>query len=238
MSNYPPAPNPGFQPPYQQPPYGPPNFSQPPNPYPAQPVKKSKTWLIVLIVVGVSLVAIVGMCVVAGLVFELTKKELPVQPRDREVVLDIQRLETFVDDYQSNPKHETIAKHRYMDDSHEVAYEYEDPGDEGIYLICTVTVENNVSDAGTTFLAESKGTELGTAISDVDIVDRDDVFRWGDKSRFALIKADNLPVGNFFVARKGTRVFSVVFGGVYFDDGDSVSELLMPVLSKLESYQP
>lgn len=238
MSNFPPAPNPGYQPPFQQPPLGQPDFSQPPDQYPQRPVKKSKTWLIVLIVVGVSLVAVVGMCVVGGLVFEFTKKELPVQPQDREVVLDIQRLETFVDDYQSDPKHETISKHRYLDNSHEVVYEYEDPGDEGIYLICTVTVENSVSDANATYLGESKGTELGTAFSDVDIVDRDEIFRWGDKSRFALIKADNLPVGNFFVARKGTRVFAVVFGGVYFDDGASVRELLIPVLSNLESYQP
>jgi hypothetical protein len=89
-------------------------------------------------------------------------------------------------------------------------------------------------------LAESKGTEFGTSFADtkIDFVDRDDIFRLGDKSRFAQIKSDNLPAGNYFVARKGTRVFAVLFAGVYFDDGETVRELLMPVLTKLESYKP
>lgn len=239
MSNYPPAPNPGFQPGQPQS-FGQSPYGQPPYHQPMPPAKKSKTWLIVLLAVGGCFVGMIALCVIAGLAFEFTKKELPVQPKDRQVVLDIQRLEQYVEGYQSNPQHETIEKHRYFDDSHEVYYEYEDPGDEGLYLICTVTVERNESDANTTYLAESAGTEFGAAFAEgqVEFVDRNDLFRWGDKSRFSLIKWDNMPGGNFFVARKGTRVFAVLFAGVYFDDAGAVRELLMPVLSNLESYQP
>lgn len=235
MSNYPPSPNQGYQPPYQQQPFG-----QQPYQQPMPPVKKSKTWLIVLLVIGGSVLALVAMCVISALAYHFTKTELPVADADRQVVVDIQRLESFVEGYRSNPQHETIEKYRYLDDSHEVVYEYEDPHEEGIFLTCTVTVEKNLSDANTTYLAESAGTELGASFAgaDVKFVDRDDIFRWGDKSRFTIIEAENMPGGNFFIARQGNRVISVCFAGVYFDDPGSVRELLMPVLSKLESYEP
>lgn len=235
MSNFPPAPNHGYQAPYQQQPFG-----QPPYQQPMPPVKKSKTWLIVLLVVGGSLVALVGLCVISGLAYYFTKKELPVTQRDRQVVLDIRHLESFVEGYRSNPRNETIAKYRYLDDSHEVFYEYEDTHEEGIYLSCTVTIEQNLSDANTTYLAESAGTEFGASFAggDVEFIDRNDIFRWGDKSRFAIIQAENVPGGNFFIARLDKRVIAICFAGVYFDDSASVRELLMPVLSNLESYEP
>jgi len=117
MSSYPPSPNQGFQPSYQQQPFG-----QPPYQQPMPPVKKSRTWLIVLLVVGGSALTLVEMCVISALAFFLTKRKLPVAQRDREVVVDIQRLETFVEGYHSNARHETIEKYRYLDGSHEVFY--------------------------------------------------------------------------------------------------------------------
>jgi hypothetical protein len=69
-------------------------------------------------------------------------------------------------------------------------------------------------------------------------VERNDLFRWGDRSRFGIVKSDGLPRGNLFVARKDRFVFHLVVVGVYFEDSEAFADLVMPALLHIESSRP
>jgi hypothetical protein len=57
-------------------------------------------------------------------------------------------------------------------------------------------------------------------------VERNDLFKWGDASKFCLLESKGMPVGVVFSARKETRVFLITISGVYFDDSAEIEELL------------
>ena len=77
------------------------------------------------------------------------------------------------------------------------------------------------------------GTRLGGGVS-ITIEERNELFKWGDQSRLAILKSNGLSIGNIFVARKGKSCFFMILYGVYFDDSESLKELLLPTLSLLE----
>ena len=70
----------------------------------------------------------------------------------------------------------------------------------------------------------------------ITVEERGDLLRWGDASRFGILKTDGEPFGNLFLARKGRIVATLVIAGVYFED-TAVQELIMPRLAKLDSYK-
>ena len=89
----------------------------------------------------------------------------------------------------------------------------------------------------TTYVTAWHGTQLGIAFggdAEIELIERNDLFRWGNQSRFAIIQADGEPCGNLFVARKGTVVFYLIVSGIYFDDGGVFSELVSSALSNAQ----
>jgi len=76
---------------------------------------------------------------------------------------------------------------------------------------------------------------LGTRLADAEVLERNDLFQFGAKSRFALLLDNGDPYGNFFGMCHGKTAFTVVLAGFYFDDGESWAELLAPVLQALDS---
>ena len=77
---------------------------------------------------------------------------------------------------------------------------------------------------------------LGEA--DIEVIERDDIFRWGDESTFSILSLDGEPFGNMFRTRQGNRVLFIIFSGIYTDDSESVGDLLLPVLNQLYTYAP
>ena len=75
------------------------------------------------------------------------------------------------------------------------------------------------------FLAASEGMKLQ---------ERNDLLSYGEQSQAHLITKDGNPVGNLFIARKGTRVLAVTFAGVYFDDPEVFAALMAPKLAAFE----
>ena len=75
-------------------------------------------------------------------------------------------------------------------------------------------------------------------VAEIEVVERNDLFEWGDRSRFTILKTDGQPFGNVFITRKGKHVFYVLISGVYFDDRESISDLLSEPLTRLSSYTP
>jgi len=65
-------------------------------------------------------------------------------------------------------------------------------------------------------------------------VERNDLFKWGDSSKFCLLEAERAPVGVVFSARKETRVFLITVSGIYFDVSSDIEELLGKKLRALE----
>lgn len=209
-----------------------------------QPVRdkpRRRTWLLVVVLaIGVPVggVALLGLL---GWLFVASAKELPVAEKDRNAVLKAEDVVEFFPVLEVHPAAATIKKVRYLDGSHDVEYEYESHrgGDLELYVTCTVTVERNPSDAIASYATLGAFTQLGMSIAgNVKVVPRDDLFRWGDASSHALIENEFGTVGNLFRARSGKYIFDVTIIGVYFDDAETLAELLKPRLERMKSYQP
>ena len=212
-------------------------------PLPPPPPRKSRKLLWILILVPASILGVVMLFLSAGLLFVATGKEEPVSARDRAVLVDIDLLtEWMADEYIPEKRGETLTKTRYIDGSYDIEYEYDIPEDlTAPYLSCTVTVELTSSDAQTSYVAMWSGSQLGMSLlSDVeiDVVERNDLFRWGDRSRFAILFTEGEPFGNVFIARSGKYIFYMVISGIYFDNREGISGMLSERLDRLQSYQP
>ena len=189
-----------------------------------------------------ALFGVVLWVVSAGALFVITAREQPVTEREREVILDIHSLAEWVKDFEPDSNYELLQKIRYIDWSYEVEYEYDESDNvDAPYLSCTLNLERKRSDVLTTYVAAWNAAVIGMQIAgntDVTVDERNELFRWGDQSRFGILKSNEEPYGNMFVARNDKRVFFLVVSGVYFDDPDSIRELLMPVLDQVDNYTP
>lgn len=198
---------------------------------------KLPAWLIVMLVLG----ALAAGLVLLVFLYIWTAKELPVGERERQVVLCAEELLIEEEDPPVDPKLETITKRRYIDGSHEIEYEYGAESDDApIYLYCCVSIENSEEDARSVYGADTVFTHIGMRLGSDQVTHekRDDIFRYGDQSSFAVIKAGGEPVGNLFSSRIGTKVFSVTIVGVIFDDGEIFGEVIGPHLEALRAYDP
>ncbi|MDE0817524.1 MAG: hypothetical protein OSA92_07690 [Pirellulaceae bacterium] len=74
--------------------------------------------------------------------------------------------------------------------------------------------------------------------ADVEVIERNDLFSWGDESTFAILSIDGEPFGNMFSTRHGNLAFFIVFSGIYTDDREIAGELLLPALNQLHTYGP
>ena len=229
MSDYPPPPPPAAWP------------QEPPPPVPAP--RKSKTLIWILILVPASIIGVLMLFVGWGLLFVATGKEEPVTAADRAVLVDIDLLtEWMVDEYIPEKRGESLIKTRYIDGSYDIEYEYDIPEDlNAPYLSCTVTVEPTTSDAQTSYVAMWGGSQLALSLLsdiEIDVVERNDLFRWGDRSRFAILSTEGEPFGNVFITRTGKYIFYIIISGIYFDNHEGISGLLSERLGQLPSYQP
>jgi hypothetical protein len=96
-----------------------------------------------------------------------------------------------------------------------------------------------VSDAKTTYVSLWGGTKVAFYVFgevQVDLQEKNELFRWGDESRFGLLLADGRPFGNVFVAKKEKRVVYLLVSGIYFDDTESFSAFLSPYLERLDAF--
>ena len=228
-------------PPQQQPPQ--PQQWVNPNPTGIPRQSNSKVWIIVAAVIGISIIG--GMLLVVGLgaLYWATSSEELLGPNDQAAIVDIDMfLDWSGDPYAPDYSGEKLIKTRFFDGSYDVDYDFNVPEDpDAPYLNCNITIEKNKADANVSYVSMWSGALLGMHMlgdADVEVTERNDIFRWGDESTFAILSVDGEPFGNMFSARKGTRVFFIIFSGIYTDDGEFVNDLLLPVLSELHTYAP
>ena len=204
------------------------------------PPSRPRPWLWILMLIPVGLAAAVAAVVGLGALFNLTGTNVALAAGERELVIDISHLTGWMEGYTPDPSGETLQKTRYIDDSFEIEYVYDLPqDDEAPYLSYSVTFEPSPSDANTTYVSLWGGTKVAFYVFgevQVEVQEKNELFRWGDESRFGLLVADGRPFGNVFVAKKGKRVVYLLVSGIYFDDSESFSGFLTPYLEKLDAF--
>jgi hypothetical protein len=180
----------------------------------------------------------VVLVIALGTLIMFTPSEEEVTPADRGLVVDIRAVAAQFDDYTPDASRETLRRHRYFDRSFDIDYTYGRPdGEDGIYLKCTLTMEPTDADAKVFYrrLQELRPWKQSLAASDqVQMIRRNDLFRWGDQSRLEVIESAGRPKGNLFVARRGAAVFYLLVRGACFQRQEAFSSLVLPALDRIE----
>lgn len=201
------------------------------------PSKKKIILLCVLLVMAMGL-----LCIAVGVLFVVAKEELPVTQEDRGVLLSVAAVAPYLDQFEPQLQLEMTAKTRsYLDGELYLTQEYHHPSDpDSPYCFSSVTVSRTSSDALIAFGTEWSATSFGMKVSDrkFSVQRRDDLFRYGASSRFAMILHDGDPVGNLFVCRHKRNVFTWTLSGAYFDDAELLAQILEPVLKRWSDYKP
>ena len=125
-----------------------------------------------------------------------------------------------------------------LDGSTEIEYEYDsedDPGStEYLWLISEAEINESAQLASTAFsdrvLAYKSG--LLISMSGVEFVEDSRLFSLGEENYIAYMEKDGIKLGNVLVTRKDNIVFSLLLGGLYFDERELLEELMAPKLEK------
>lgn len=212
-----------------------------PNSPPAPRNDRRRVWLWLIFLIPMGLVATVGFIVALGIVFNMTGEVETPTEEEEALVLNIDHVTGWMADYRPDLARETLTKTRYVDSSYEIEYTYDVPEDEGApYLSYTLTFEPNATDATTTYASYWGGTQVAFFMfgsAEVTVEENNELFSWGDQSRFGILTSEGAPFGNVFVARKDSLVVYFILSGIYFDDPDEIGALLEPYLAKLQGYE-
>ena len=212
-----------------------------PNSRPTPRNDRRRVWLWLLFLIPMGIVATLGFVVGLGIVFNMTGEVTTPSEEEQALVLNIDHVTGWMADYRPDLGRETLTKTRYVDDSYEIEYTYDVPEDDAApYLSYTLTFEPSSSDATTTYASYWGGTQVAFMMFgavDVTVEENNELFNWGDQSRFGILTSEGKPFGNVFVARKESLVVYFILSGIYFDDPEEIDALLEPYLTKLQTYQ-
>lgn len=159
-----------------------------------------------------------------------------VKPGDRALVVTIDDVKPLPEGITKVDSAEKLTRLVHTDGSTEVSYEYDTTlAARPIYLLSTVTDSLSARDALQEFLGRSAAVKLGSVVTStpLDETPRDDLLKWGDQSRSMLLTVQGQPAGNYFLARKGTLIFSLMLSGVHLDKPESFRKVVQPHLDHL-----
>jgi len=162
-------------------------------------------------------------------VFTVAERNLLITPQDFEV------YEIYFANADSIGKFKKLG---FVDGSIELKYEFETNQEDTteLYINNIISIEKTKLEAKLTYAAEKGGVKLGK-ISKIHFKELDDIFTYGDASKFYLLETKKgEPIGNLFQCRKGKFVYFIVFSGVYFDDKDDWSEFILPKLNAIDAH--
>jgi len=207
----------------------------PTGPSAPRPAKKKNVLLVVGLLVGVPLLLCLGL-VGLGAVISGTAKKAPLRPGDRAALVTVgDLLAAAGSDAEVDATKEVTSREKDLFDSVDVTYEYEQVNPP-MFVSTTISLEPDEDTARTAFVTSSAGAGVGVALSGdgtVKLEERPGLLHWGDQVKTSLLTASGKPTGNFVVVRKGKRVFTSIFAGVYFEDGDALQALLEPKLEAM-----
>lgn len=155
----------------------------------------------------------------------------PPEPGDRGLVVTADSLVEFGAELpRDHGRFESLSRNHVVGESVEVEYEFE-PGDDhpqAPYVYSLAELHRTRRDACASHRAGILGARLAG-----DLEDHDEIFRYGEETRFAFIVDEGEPVGTFFSMCRSRTAFLVMIGGLVFDDADLWRELVQPRLDAL-----
>ena len=185
------------------------------------------TWLAIRGVVALLLTVVLSGCFV---------ENEPVDADSLALLLRATDFEQFGYEFERVERFETVHKKRYFDGSHEIEYTFE-PGT-SFYLYSLLSIESDTTSAVMTYKATSVGFNVGYGGDDLDLIEDDAFYSYGDASRFARLTHKGEEVGNLFMTRIDKRVYAFICVGTYFEDAALWAELIEPRLIAFEAYRP
>ena len=180
--------------------------------------------------------ALAGFCILLAVLASACVKGT-ITDEEKSHLLTVEDLATFGVKAAEPETFGKFQKTSHLDFSKELEYEYEVP--EGVhvatplYLTSSISIERSLSDARSTYLLQEKTFMVVGKWRGLAVDEKQGFFQWGDASKFALLVKNDKPVGNLYLARKGTTVYLLVLSGVYFDDPKLWAELMEPKLRGL-----
>jgi len=156
------------------------------------------------------------------------------RPEERNLVVTLASLSEFglalPDGY---AQHEKLRRERRSDGSLSIEYEFQTPDGDPPFVYSSARIFPSSTAACLSFSADN----LGLRLSSLEPTDRNDLFCYGERSRFALIENQGKPVGNVFAMCRSRTSVLVMFVGIYFDDTASWRALIEPHLEALEAFE-
>ena len=209
---------------------------------PAAP-KARRAWLWIVLLTPVAIIGTIGFVLSLGVLFNMTGEELELTAPERELVLDITHLSMWLGEYAPDAAAETVTKTRYIDDSYEIEYVYDVPeGDAAPYLTLysRLRAEYERRDDHVSLLLGRDQGRLLRIRRRRHLGGREErALRMGRRIQIPHPRSGGGAFSATCSSRKRAKtVVYLLVSGLHFDDTETVSALLSPLLQKLDQYTP
>lgn len=169
------------------------------------------------------------------------ERKLTVQESDKTLFLRAQDLIDYGYGFQGVEKYESFTKAKVIDGSYDVEYEFETPEgerDNPLLLYVLVSVGKKKSDAQLSQGGEKIAVLYTLKAQGIEREEIPNFYRYGDSSAFYLLKKAGKPIGNYFTVREGSKTYTLILSGMYFDDPEVWKEIMEPKLKQFSVYKP
>lgn len=162
-----------------------------------------------------------------------------IQEAEKQYLVTIADLQQYGVELNHKASGESFEVTKFFDSSQEIEYEYDSDNDPknklSLYLSSCVEIHNSERAAKDAFKNTIAGYKLGTFITPngVDIKAAENLFTLGDDNYSAYYVSNGNKGGNIISTRKDKVVYSFILSGLYFDDKESLHELIAPKLNKV-----
>lgn len=198
-----------------------------------RPKRRSSTWLILGLIFGIPAL-VLAFIIGASVLYELAAEDLPVTDADRLVL--VEAGEVALDTSRIDPSYAETSKRRYIDDTHELEYVYDDAA--STFLTCTVAVTTDRNSAADSYSGYKSALLLTLSLFGVDARENPDFVSWGEESYCAILRQGSRTAGHVFLGRKGRRVFYLLLIGLPLNDDEAFLSLVESRLEAVETYDP
>ena len=157
---------------------------------------------------------------------------LPAEPGDSEIVVTAARLgELGLELPADHQSFETLQRERIAGGVTNIEYEFAMPDEGPPYILSLAELHPTARSACSSFSAGN----LGIRLSGLEVEEHDDMFRYGEQSRFAIIATEGMPAGNLFAMCNGRTTYLLMFVGIYFVDPEVWRDFITPHLEALSA---
>jgi len=164
-------------------------------------------------------------------------------PEEKNLFVGVNLLAPFGLEDKDVSEYESFYKETWFDGEEELNYEFEYNGtDDGLvqffYLFNMITLSPSKSTARESHTMTRVGYKMGAVIEDLEFVEKEDFYSYGDSSTFESIidEETGVPIGNLFRFRKGKVNYDYMISGYHFDNPQEWMTYIEPQLKILEEF--